>query len=585
MRTFLSLLLTGLLLFPALAFGISTEDLEKKIQDLNEQIDDLQDQIDKNTMHTATDRLSFYGDLRVKVDSLHYSDVAWNPGVYVDLNRFAADVFSDPLTWGFDPATGNLVPGSPLAAFANQFPGHAAAFFSGQFPPVGGLSMLGLDLNVPPEKSDINNDLLYTTRLRLNMKAKVWDNVSFAGRLSMYKNWGDSTGVKVFDSWNAFTMDGTNSGNTTGDYLHVERAYFNWKDIADSKFYLSIGRRPSTYGPPSEIRENELRGGTPSGHLVNFNFDGITLGYKLSELTGVEGMTARFCYGQGYESEWGNGEFFNNQNATKDTHLGGLNLDAYNDGTTFVQLTAFAAMDVVDGFKGTFAFPAEFMPLFAPTINQDAANFPNMNFVVRYTPSTVIGDMYLGGIGFQREEDNGLKYFTSLGWTRLESNGQAGLFGGMGSDQLYTAGLVDTTGDGNADTIVPMPTGRVIDDSPQDGYGVWVGFQMPAPLGKFGVEYNYGSKYWTPFTQAQDDALGSKLAVRGHVGEAYYIFDINPRMFIKVGGLYYDYEYTGSGTPVGTPRKVDDVLSGEAYSMLPVIDTAYDINASLTIKF
>ena len=64
---------------------------------------------------------------------------------------------------------------------------------------------------------DINNDILYDTRLRLNMKAKVWDNVKFAGRLAMYKNWGDSTGSKVFDSWNSFTMDGTNSGNTTGD--------------------------------------------------------------------------------------------------------------------------------------------------------------------------------------------------------------------------------------------------------------------------------------------------------------------------------------------------------------------------------
>jgi glycerol-3-phosphate acyltransferase PlsX len=60
-------------------------------------------------------------------------------------------------------------------------------------------------------------------------------------------------------------------------------------------------------------------------------------------------------------------------------------------------------------------------------------------------------------------------------------------------------------------------------------------------MGKIGLEYNYGSEYWTPFTQAQDDMLGSKLATRGHVGEAYYIVDVNPNMFLKFGGLYYDY--------------------------------------------
>jgi len=601
MRKLFTLLLAGLLLIPATAMSATSDELQKKVDQMTEDINYLMERLDKAELHTATDRISFSGDFRTKADTLHYRDTTWNPGVYVDLNQFGADVFSNPAAWGYDvgpdgfPMTADdagLIPGSPLAAFASAFPGHAAAFFSGAAPAVGGLSMLGLDLGVPTPKGDIDNDILYTTRLRLNMKAKVAKNVNFAGRLTMFKNWGDSTGIKVFDSWNAFTMDGTDGGSTSGDWLRVERAYFNWKDIGGTPFYLSIGRRPSTYGPPSEIRENELRGGTPSGHLVHFNFDGITVGYHLAELTGIEGMTARLCYGQGFESQLGNGELFN-QIATEDTHLGGLNLDVYNDGSTLVQLTAFGAWDVVDGFKGTFAFPAAFMPLFAPNINQDAANFPNMNFMVRYQPSTVIGDMILGGLGVQREEENGLKYFASLGWTRLQSNGKAGLFGGMASDQLYQAALVptpvDTNGDGILDTsmdvITPVPTGRVVDDSDQDGYGIYVGTQIPAPMGKIGLEYNYGSKYWTPFTQAQDDMLGSKLATRGHVGEAYYIVDVNPNMFLKFGGIYYDYEYTGSGSPVGTPRKVSDVLAGKAFNMLPVVDKAWDGYASLTIQF
>ena len=52
-----------------------------------------------------------------------------------------------------------------------------------------------------------------------------------------------------------------------------------------------------------------------------------------------------------------------------------------------------------------------------------------------------------------------------------------------------------------------------------------------------------------------DDVVGSKLATRGHAGEAYYIFDINPNMFIKLSGIYYDFEYTGSGPRLASRRK------------------------------
>ena len=547
MRKLMAILLAALLVAPATALAAtSIEELQKKIEELTDEVDYLSSRVDKTEKHTALDRIEFSGDLRAKADTLHYKDVAWSPGMIVN-----------GATMGLPPG---LVPVSMLT---------------------GNPVIPGMMPAVAPDKGDLDNDILYTTRLRLNMKAKVYDNVNFSGRLAMYKNWGDSTGVKVFDSWDSFTMDGTNGGNTTGDWLRVERAYFDWSHIGGSNFYLSIGRRPSTYGPPSQDRENELRGGTPSGHLVHFNFDGITIGYNLSELTGIEGQTIRFCYGMGYESQYGNGELFaRNDFATEDTHLGGINFDILNDGTNFLQLTAFAALDVTDGFKGTFAFPSQLVGLFTDYIAEDTAAFPNMNFMVRYQPTTVVGDMFLGGLGYAREEMNDVKYFASLGWTRLDPNGQAGMFGGMASDLVW-----DVVGM-EADGVTPiMAPAGVTNTDAKDGYGIYAGVQVPAPLGKFGLEYNFGSKYWTPFTQAQDDVIGSKLATRGHAGEAYYIFDINPNMFIKVGGIYYDYEYTGSGSPVGAPQKVDSVLDGTAFSMLPVVDKAWDGYASLTVKF
>lgn len=574
MRTLISILVANALFMSGQAFAAANDtqadtqkmaELKQQLTDITEQLDELNSRVDKTERHTSLDRLEITGDFRTKAHSLHYRDVVWNPAINVNFNDFGAKAMSGVFGMPNDP-------NSPLGKMMQANPDLAAAFQNGMLQGVMPYVL------APKSVQDIDNDIFYTTRLRLNLKAKVWDNVSFAGRLSMYKNWGDSTGVQVFDSWRSFTMDGTSSGNTSGDWLRVERAYFDWKNINGSEFYLSIGRRPSTYGPPSHYRENELRGGTPSGHLVNFNFDGATLGYNLGEITGIEGQIVRFCYGQGFESQWGNGEMFGNI-VTKDTHLGGFNIDAINDGTNFLQFTLFGAKDVNDGFKGTMAFPTQLAGIFAPTMYQDMQKFDNFNFVTRVQPSGVIGDMYLGGIGFAREEANDIKWFASLGWTRAEPNGNAGMFGGMLSDAVFEAELNST---GTEIIMVPKTSD---DTDTKDGYGIYVGIQIPAPYGKFGLEYNYGSEYWTPFTQAQDDPIGSKLATRGHVGEAYYIFDINPKMFIKLAGLYYDYEYTGSGTPVGAPQKIDDVLAGSAYSMLPVVDKAFDVNASLTINF
>ncbi|MCG9728362.1 DUF3373 domain-containing protein [Shewanella sp. Isolate13] len=570
MRTLISLLVANAIAFSGSIYANENDvqkiaDLKQQLEDITNELDDLNDRVDQNERHTALDRIELTGDFRTKAHSLHYRNVTWNPAIKVNFNDFGAKAMAGDFGMPNDPS-------SPLGKMMAADPNLAAAFQNGQ---LQGIMPYVL---APKTVQDIDNDIFYTTRLRLNLKAKVWDNVSFAGRLSMYKNWGDSTGVQVFDSWRSFTMDGTNSGNTSGDWLRVERAYFDWKNINGSPLYLSIGRRPSTYGPPTQYRENEKRGGTPSGHLVNFNFDGATLGYKLGELTGVDGQVVRICYGQGFESQWGNGEMFGDI-VTKDTHLGGFNIDAINDGKNFLQFTLFGAKDVNDGFKGTMAFPIQLAGIFAPTMYQDMQKFSNFNFETRVQPSGVIGDMFLGGIGFAREEDNDVKWFISGGWTRAEGNGNAGMFGGMLSDAVFEAQL-------NADgSEIIMMAANAEDSDAKDGYGVYVGIQIPAPYGKVGFEYNYGSEYWTPFTQAQDDPIGSKLATRGHVGEAYYMFDINPRMFIKLAGLYYDYEYTGSGTPVGAPQDIDEVIAGAAYSMLPVVDTAFDINASLTVNF
>jgi hypothetical protein len=550
MRKIVALLLAAMLAVPALALAADTTeaDLQKQIQELTQELKDLSTRVDKNERHTALDRIEWSGDFRVKADTLHYENLA--------LDSFVSALSTDAFNQLFG------LTGTPYAL------------------PSGG-TVFGLIPTGQVLKYDQDNDVLYTTRLRLGMKAKVWDNVGFTGRLLMYKNWGDSTGVKVLDGFGDVTMDGTDGGNTTGDWVRVERAYFDWHDIGGTNFYLSIGRRPSTYGPPTQYRENEMRGGTPSGHLVDFNFDGITIGYHMQDLTGVEGQTLRFCFGQGYESQLGNGTLSQPHADTRDTNLGGFNFDALNDGTNFLQFTLFEAIDMTDAFKGLAAVPSSFLP---SDLNQ--AIFPNFNIVTRVKATENIGNMTLGGVGFTREEMNGINWFVSVGWDRTDPNGhvsQSG-FGGLLTDATpVIKPVLDSNGNPTGDFTITQ-TGKGSTDS-KNGYSVYAGIQVPAPLGKFGLEYNYGSKYWFSFTQAQDDIVGSKLATRGHVGEAYYIFDINPNMFIKIGGIYYDYQYTGSGVPVGAPQKVSDVQDGKAFSMFPVADQVWDGYASLTVKF
>jgi hypothetical protein len=614
MRKFIYLALAALLALPVTGFAASSEEammqqLQKQIQELSEELEDLTDRLDDAERHTTLDRIEFSGDLRNKVDSLQYSDITVNQGFMVDFDQLGSDVnnavmavyanpaeFPGPPISGFNPAPiatpGLITPDDVndwwaayslltegFPAMAAQYPDFATAFGMGMLPSQG---FFGNGV----QKFDQDNAVLYTTRLRLNMKAKVWDNIKFTGRLNMYKNWGDSSGVKVFDSFDSFTMDGTNSGNTTGDILHVERAYFDWSKIGGTPFYLSIGRRPSTYGYPSNVRENELRGGTPSGHVVNFNFDGITVGYGLEEATGIPGSTIRFCYGQGYESQYGNGSLFAEPDV-KDTHMAGFNIDLYNDGYTTLQTTLFKAWDVADSFTGLAMMP------FA---DHDGDGIPDdMNggaYISRFQGQQDLGDMYLTSLTFVRKEESDLTWFGSLGWTRTMPSGNYNPMGLGGllfdASPIMQLTAINVNDDGS---ISPefVHTGEYVksedSDKDRDGWSVYVGFQTPAPYGKFGLEYNYGSQYWTPFTQAQDDVAGSKLAARGHVGEAYYIFDINPRAFIKVGAIYYDYEYSGSGSPVGAPKKVSDVQDGTEYSLLPVVDKLWDFNASITMKF
>ncbi len=119
----------------------------------------------------------------------------------------------------------------------------------------------------------------------------------------------------------------------------------------------------------------------------------------------------------------------------------------------------------------------------------------------------------------------------------------------------------------------------------RDGYMIYLGAVFPMPWNaKLGLEYNHGSKYWFNFTGAEDSLVASKLAVRGSVFEGYWHQPIfNDNFFATVGLRYYDYDYSGSGNPMGEPVKIDDLSSLNA--LTPVVDEVLDGYVSLTFRY
>jgi uncharacterized protein DUF3373 len=104
----------------------------------------------------------------------------------------------------------------------------------------------------------------------------------------------------------------------------------------------------------------------------------------------------------------------------------------------------------------------------------------------------------------------------------------------------------------------------------------------------FGIEYNHGSKYWRPFTYAEDTMIGSKVAARGDAYEVYFTEPlIDDILSFQVRYTYIDYDYSGSngffGSSTGTPYTMEEAILGGAGGQ--VIDKAQDLRVYLRYRY
>ena len=368
---------------------------------------------------------------------------------------------------------------------------------------------------------DLSNDTLFTNRFRLNMRVGITENVDFKGRLAMYKTWGNQSAF-TDDSGAMYPLfDGNVTRSPIGDSaLYVDRAFVNWNNIAGLPMWFSIGRRPTTDGPPAQMRMNsDERLATPMA-FMDWPFDGISAGYAWN--WGAESLgdsRVRLCYGRGFEAG-----LLDDDNEIKDTDFFGLSWDIMKKADRFAYVQSFMAFDL-------FNYP-NFQD---PIINDQFGNMSGMG------DRENLGNIWHNSAVYQDKVDS-LNYFISGGWSQTRPTS-----GGMFNDPFST-------------------TGKNTDN--ENGYSAYLGVRYDleeAPL-KFGAEFNYGSKYWLAMAPGNDDIYQSKLATRGQVYEIYTIWDLPTgeklskyaKTFVRLGYQHYEYDYSGSGDWNMTPFDLSD---------------------------
>jgi len=514
------------------------EIMEKENMEEKEEVQYLSDRVDKAELHTVTDRVSLGVEVRAEGHSIHYDNMQVAP------SSFVQGFFTPYASGGFN--------GGTLSEIQTR---------------IGGMVAAGM---VPPtEKYDAENDFLPTTKFHLNMKAKVNNNLTFNGRLAAYKVWGDSSGIKTnTGSLGDVTLDGNTSSVPHGDTITLERAYFLYsKNIDEIPISFSLGRRPSTDGPPMEYGKNSLEAGSPLSTIINWQFDGASLNFGLEEALNISGAAFKFCYGLGFEGGWGNSYSLQNTSSyVDDVHMFGVIATIYDDDAFSAVFNYAHAWDITDGFTGLTLMP------FIPYKNADGTYSFDQNvggYISRMQPVTEIGDWDGASLLLRSNLDErvgkDIDVFMAISWSHTDPSqiSQNPFYEIMGQGLLSSNGKLEA----------------------HDGYSIYAGVLFPMPLdAKLGLEYNWGSEYWFNFTGAEDSIAGSKLAARGSVVETYYIQPIiSDNFFLKLGMKYYDYEYTGSGNPLGAPEKISELNSLNA--IFPVIDKVWDLSASITMQF
>lgn len=430
------------------------------------------------------------------------------------------------------------------------------------YPQAPATNPTGPIVSVPGQTQKL--DSLYTNRFGLNLHAKAAENVTVTARLLMYKAAGaeddsainHSSGAGPFFADRAGLFDGT-IGHVPGDNrLAVDRVFATWKNILDQPIWFSIGRRPSTGGVPSHLRQDNEKpgnGGVPA-LLVDYAFDGATLGWA-PDISGLDGAYAKFCYGRGFQNSITTDE----GNGLHNTDMLGVQIVPYD----------------TDTFRAEFQYNRGMNIFNTPTMltGQFAGNTPSMD----------LGDIDWYGLDFLGKVKNV----------------------GIGHLNWFVDGAVSETHPNGNTVSIPTTNFGIVDSGAglmytgnkesKTGWAVYVGtrYDIEKTGTKLGFEFNHGSKDWITFAPSADDMWTSKLGTRGNVYEGYIIQELPlkpissyvSKAFFRVGYQFYDFDYTGSNNWVGGAVRISDLSNPMNAQMFTPLRNAQDLYATFEVHF
>jgi hypothetical protein len=342
-----------------------------------------------------------------------------------------------------------------------------------------------------PSGTKRSNDIL-SSRLELSMMSSPTSKISFRGKFGINSLWGSNVNYTdpSFKIWQG-------SSRPTNNEFKLKEGYVLYS--ADNDISYSIGRRPSSEGFLANHRNNSSKPNSPLAHITDMEVDAIMV--RLGEsYTKATGSYVKIVYGRAHDAA---------SSYANSMYLGDSTLSKGDE-------------EVIDQEVDFFGFLGNIY-------NDGTYKLMGQHMVILNSK----GAKDLDGDGAYDSTKDIEKAGSGKAWVSALSLEVSGL------------DMIDEDSDVLADTIVFASIAQS-HYKPNDGYtmlgtteetkghSIWLGATFPDLItedGKFGIEYNHGSKNWTPFTWAEDTISGSKIATRGDATEVYWN--------TKIGGFDY----------------------------------------------
>lgn len=343
-----------------------------------------------------------------------------------------------------------------------------------------------------------SNPSLLTSRLWLGMGSKVNDDLFFYGQLAAYYNWGADTAVAEDKLWQE-------SSRPNDVDIRIRQAYFVYKfgNDWDVPMSFSVGRRAAMDGFLANHREGTTKSGSPLAHITNMEVDGAMVQFNLDEVF-LPGSYLKVVYGRAHDPV---DRTFANANPY-------IDLSADDNQVDFIVLP----MSVYDDGQH------KLMAQYSMIMNSKGEKLASDGSVSAIKSAS--GTTHLAAVSYQLDglsEDNEF----------LEES------------TLFASAAMSSTNPDSGYRMLGSTENKT-------GYSFWAGFLFPDQItdgGRFGLEYNYGSKYWTPMTWAEDTTIGSKIATRGNAYEGYWNIPIvGKNLTAQLRYTYLDHHYRANTT-------------------------------------